>query len=86
MSFFPVKKSVIGEELQAHASGFWGLLPAFCRHPNDVHKKIQSLAKLIIPCIRKDACMLEDIAIALQVLSLIDYIFICEILFPDIFF
>ncbi|KAI3806558.1 hypothetical protein L1987_22467 [Smallanthus sonchifolius] len=63
-----VKKSVIGEELQANASGCWGLLPAFCRYPNDTHKNFQSLAKLLIPCIRKDAFMLEDIAIAMQFL------------------
>nr|XP_043635247.1 RRP12-like protein [Erigeron canadensis] len=63
-----VKKSVIREELQAHASGCWGLLPAFCRYPNDTHKKFQSLAELLIPCIRKDAFMLENIAIALQLL------------------
>ncbi|KAK9065755.1 hypothetical protein SSX86_015156 [Deinandra increscens subsp. villosa] len=63
-----VKNSVFGEELQAYASGCWGLLPAFCRYPNDTHKKFQSLAKLLIPCIRKDAFMLEDIAIAMQLL------------------
>ncbi|XP_071737567.1 uncharacterized protein [Rutidosis leptorrhynchoides] len=63
-----VKKSVTGEELQAYASGCWGLLPAFCRYPNDTHKKFQSLANLILPCIRKDAYMLENIAIALQLL------------------
>ncbi|KAJ0699848.1 putative armadillo-like helical protein [Helianthus annuus] len=63
-----VKKSVNGEELQAYASGCWGLLPAFCRYPNDTHKKFQSLTRLLIPCIRKDAFMLEDIAIAMQLL------------------
>lgn len=63
-----VKKSVTGEELQAHASGCWGLLPAFCRYPNDTHKNFQSLVELLIPCIRKDAIMLEHIAIALQLL------------------
>ncbi|RVW16609.1 Ribosomal RNA-processing protein 12 [Vitis vinifera] len=30
-----VKKSVIGEDLQAHAHGLWGLLPVFCRYPTD---------------------------------------------------
>ncbi|GJT73045.1 RRP12-like protein [Tanacetum coccineum] len=63
-----VKKSVIGEELHAHAIGCWGLLPAFCCYPNDTHKKFQSLVELLIPCIRKDAIMLEHIAIALQLL------------------
>ncbi|XP_076943019.1 uncharacterized protein LOC143613098 [Bidens hawaiensis] len=63
-----VKKSVIGGELQTHASVCWGLLPAFCRYPNDTQKKFQSLAKLLIPCIRKDAFMLEDIAVAVQLL------------------
>ncbi|KAI7740189.1 hypothetical protein M8C21_031103 [Ambrosia artemisiifolia] len=63
-----VKKSVSGEELQAYASGCWGLLPAFCRYPSDTHKKFQSLERLLIPCIRKDAFMLEDIAIAIQLL------------------
>nr|GEY52837.1 hypothetical protein [Tanacetum cinerariifolium] len=62
------KKSVIGEELHAHVIGCWGLLPAICRYPNDTHKKFQSLVELLIPCIRKDAIMLEHIAIALQLL------------------
>lgn len=69
VSFLPVKKSVIGGELQTYASGCWGLLPAFCRYPTDTHKKFRSLVKLLIPCIRKDAFMLEDIAIAVQVMS-----------------
>lgn len=72
----PVKKSVTGEELQAHASGCWGLFPAFCRYPNDTHKKFHSVAKFLLPCIRKDAYMLENIAIALQVMSLVDYVLI----------
>ncbi|XP_076884446.1 uncharacterized protein LOC143533613 [Bidens hawaiensis] len=62
-----VKKSVIEGELQTYASGCWALLPAFCRYPTD-HKKFRSLVKLLIPCIRKDAFMLEDIAIAVQLL------------------
>ncbi|KAL8261647.1 hypothetical protein R6Q59_025696 [Mikania micrantha] len=62
------KESVFGEELLAYANGCWGLLPAFCRYPNDTHKKFQYLVKLLIPCIRKDAFMLEDIAIAMQLL------------------
>ncbi|KAJ9565398.1 hypothetical protein OSB04_001364 [Centaurea solstitialis] len=61
-----VKKSVIREELQAHARGCWELLPAFCRYPHDMHKRFQSLAELLISCLRKDSFMLENIAIALQ--------------------
>ncbi|CAH1445714.1 unnamed protein product [Lactuca virosa] len=61
-----VKKSAIREQLQSHARGCWGLLPAFCCYPNDTYKKFGSLAKLLIPHIKKDAIMLEYIAIALQ--------------------
>lgn len=61
-----VKKSVIREELRAHARGCWELLPAFCRYPHDMHQNFQSLAKLLISCLRKDSFMLENIAIALQ--------------------
>ncbi|KAI3507537.1 hypothetical protein L1887_22524 [Cichorium endivia] len=61
-----VKKSAIRKQLQSHARDCWGLLPAFCHYSNDTYKKFGSLAKLLIPYIKKDAFMLEDIAIALQ--------------------
>ncbi|CAI9301356.1 unnamed protein product [Lactuca saligna] len=61
-----VKKSAIREQLQSNARGCWGLLPSFCCYPNDMYKKFGSLAKLLIPHIKKDAIMLEYIAIALQ--------------------
>ncbi|XP_024982279.1 RRP12-like protein isoform X1 [Cynara cardunculus var. scolymus] len=61
-----VKMSVIREELQAHARGCWELLPAFCRYPHDMHQNFQSLAKLLISCLRKDSFMLETVALALQ--------------------
>ncbi|PHT80655.1 hypothetical protein T459_13670 [Capsicum annuum] len=61
-----VKKSVIREELQAYARGCWGLLPAFCHCPSDVHKKAQALTTLLIPFLKEDSFMLEYISAALQ--------------------
>ncbi|KAI3472201.1 hypothetical protein Pfo_029689 [Paulownia fortunei] len=61
-----VKKSVIGQDLQAYAHGCWGLLPAFCRHPSDTYQSFGALAKLLIPFLKKDSFMLENIAIGLQ--------------------
>ncbi|KAG8367013.1 hypothetical protein BUALT_Bualt16G0028200 [Buddleja alternifolia] len=61
-----VKKSVIRQDLQAYAHGCWGLLPAFCRQPSDTHQSFGALAKLLIPFLKKDSFMLDDIAIALQ--------------------
>ncbi|MCD9643189.1 hypothetical protein HAX54_030409 [Datura stramonium] len=61
-----VKKSVIREELQAYARGCWGLLPAFCRCPSDFHKNAQALTTLLIPFLKEDSFMLENISAALQ--------------------
>ncbi|KAK0598624.1 hypothetical protein LWI29_036449 [Acer saccharum] len=63
-----VKKSDIGKDLQAHAHGLWGLLPAFCRYPNDTCQNCEPLAKLLITLLKKDSFMHENIAVALQVL------------------
>ncbi|XP_051138746.1 uncharacterized protein LOC127256667 isoform X2 [Andrographis paniculata] len=61
-----VKKSVIGQDLQAYARACWGLFPAFCRRPNDIHHSFEALAKLLIPFIKEKSFMLEDIAVGLQ--------------------
>ncbi|XP_074276821.1 uncharacterized protein LOC141600481 [Silene latifolia] len=61
-----VKKSVTGQDLQAHAQGLWGLLPAFCRHPTDISESFQSLSKLMLVQLKKDTTRHEDIAEALQ--------------------
>lgn len=63
----PVKKSVFQKDLQAHAHDLWGLLPAFCRKPVNMHKNIKSLVKLLIPFVKEDSFMIENIAISLQV-------------------
>ncbi|CAK7342600.1 unnamed protein product [Dovyalis caffra] len=63
-----VKKSVIGQDLQAHAHGLWGLLPAFCRYPVDTHKKFGSLAELMVTSLKKYSFMHQNITVALQVL------------------
>lgn len=63
-----VRKSVIGQDLQAHAHGLWGLLPAFCRYPVDTHKKFGALAELMITSLKKYSFMHQNIAVALQVL------------------
>ncbi|KAL3585314.1 hypothetical protein D5086_012181 [Populus alba] len=63
-----VRKSVIGQDLQAHAYGLWGLLPAFCRYPVDTHKKFGALAELMITSLKKYSFMHQNIAVALQVL------------------
>ncbi|KAL4558055.1 hypothetical protein LXL04_036251 [Taraxacum kok-saghyz] len=63
-----VKKSAIKEQLQSHVRDIWGLLPAFCRSPDDTYENFESLAKLMIPYIKKDAVMLQSIAISLQLL------------------
>jgi len=68
--FCPVRKSVIGQDLQAHAHGLWGLLPAFCRYPVDIHKKFGALAELMITSLKKYSFMHQNIAVALQVTSL----------------
>ncbi|XVF07210.1 hypothetical protein REPUB_Repub06bG0119000 [Reevesia pubescens] len=62
-----VKKSVIREDLQAHAHSLWGLLPAFCRYPIDMHKSFKSLAELLIDILKGDSLMHENIAVALQI-------------------
>ncbi|KAK1384617.1 NUC173 domain-containing protein [Heracleum sosnowskyi] len=61
-----VKKSVFQQDLQAHAHDLWGLLPAFCRNPVNMHKNIKSLVKLLIPFVKEDSFMIENIAISLQ--------------------
>lgn len=63
-----VKKSITGQDLQAHAQELWGLLPAFCRYPTDTCQNFGPLAKLLITLIKKDPSMHENIAVALQVL------------------
>ncbi|KAH9648509.1 NUC173 domain-containing protein [Citrus sinensis] len=63
-----VKKSITGQDLQAHAQELWGLLPAFCRYPTDTCQNFGPLAKLLITLIKKDPSMYETIAVALQVL------------------
>lgn len=68
-SFISVKKSVISQDLQAHAQALWGLLPAFCRYPTDTHQMFEPLAKLLITFL-KDSTMRENIAVALQVIFL----------------
>ncbi|WMV23855.1 hypothetical protein MTR67_017240 [Solanum verrucosum] len=66
ISVYPFKKSVIREELLAYARECWGLLPAFCRCPSDVHKNAQALTTLLIPFLKEDSFMLENISAALQ--------------------
>ncbi|CAI9761159.1 unnamed protein product [Fraxinus pennsylvanica] len=61
-----VKKTVIGQDLQAYARGCWELLPAFCCKPIDTSQNFGALAKLLIPFLKKDSSMLEDIVISLQ--------------------
>ncbi|KAH9679249.1 NUC173 domain-containing protein [Citrus sinensis] len=63
-----VKKSITGQDLQAHAQELWGLLPAFCGYPTDTRQNFRPLAKLLITLIKKDPSMHENIAVALQVL------------------
>lgn len=63
----PVKKSVIGQELQAYAHDCWGLLPAFCRGPTDIHQNFGALSKLLVPFLKKDSFILEKIAASLKV-------------------
>ncbi|XP_050227789.1 ribosomal RNA-processing protein 12 isoform X2 [Mercurialis annua] len=63
-----VKKSVIGEDLQAYAHGLWGLLPAFCNYPVDTHKKFGSLAQLLTTFLKEDSFMHQTIAVSLQTL------------------
>ncbi|KAJ6741796.1 ARM REPEAT SUPERFAMILY PROTEIN [Salix viminalis] len=63
-----VKKSVIGQDLQAHAHGLWGLLPAFCRYPVDTQNKFGTLTELMITSLKKYSFMNQNIAVALQVL------------------
>ncbi|XP_039024901.1 RRP12-like protein [Hibiscus syriacus] len=63
-----VKKSVIRQDLQAHAHSLLGLLPAFCHYPIDTHKKFKALAKLMIDTLKEDSLMNENIALAIQIL------------------
>ncbi|KAF3671587.1 hypothetical protein FXO37_07959 [Capsicum annuum] len=50
----------------AYARECWGLLPAFCRCPSDLHKKAQALTTLLIPFLKESSFMLENISAALQ--------------------
>ncbi|XP_057783845.1 uncharacterized protein LOC131001469 isoform X1 [Salvia miltiorrhiza] len=61
-----VKNSVIGQDLQAYAHGCWELLPAFCHWPIDTYQSFASLSELLIPFLKKDSFMIENIAISLQ--------------------
>ncbi|KAK6945286.1 putative domain NUC173 [Dillenia turbinata] len=61
------ENSVIKQELQAHARGLLGLIPAFCQYPTDTNQNFGSLAKFLITLL-KDSSMHESIATALQVL------------------
>ncbi|XVE61118.1 hypothetical protein DITRI_Ditri06bG0014200 [Diplodiscus trichospermus] len=63
-----VKKSVIRQDLQAHAHSLWGLLPAFCRYPIDTCKKFKALAELLIDIFKVDSLMHDNIAVAVQIL------------------
>lgn len=51
------------------AQELWGLLPSFCRYPNDTCQNFEPLAKLLITLI-KDPSMHENIALALQVICI----------------
>ncbi|KAG6694233.1 hypothetical protein I3842_09G038600 [Carya illinoinensis] len=62
------KKLAISQDLLAHAHDLWGLLPGFCRYPTDTYQNIGPLAEILIPLLKKDSFMHENIAIALQVL------------------
>ncbi|PHT37932.1 hypothetical protein CQW23_21505 [Capsicum baccatum] len=50
----------------AYARECWGLLPAFCCCPSDLHKKAQALTTLLIPFLKESSFMLENISAALQ--------------------
>ncbi|KAF3644006.1 hypothetical protein FXO38_20391 [Capsicum annuum] len=50
----------------AYARECWGLLPAFCRCPSDLHKKAQALTTLLSPFLKESSFMLENISAALQ--------------------
>ncbi|XP_022766661.1 RRP12-like protein [Durio zibethinus] len=63
-----VQKPVMRQDLLAHAHTLWGLLPAFCRYPIDMHKKIKVLTELLIDILKEDSLMHETIAVALQIL------------------
>lgn len=71
--FSPVKKSVIDQDLQAHAEGLWELLPAFCRHSTDTFQVFGSVAQLMIDFLKKDSFMHECIVVALKVILLLTY-------------
>ncbi|XP_010247513.1 PREDICTED: RRP12-like protein [Nelumbo nucifera] len=62
-----VKKASLRHDLQSYAHGFWGLLPSFCRYPTDIDQEFETLAKLFIAFLKKDASYVhENIATALQ--------------------
>ncbi|XP_057783850.1 uncharacterized protein LOC131001469 isoform X2 [Salvia miltiorrhiza] len=50
----------------AYAHGCWELLPAFCHWPIDTYQSFASLSELLIPFLKKDSFMIENIAISLQ--------------------
>ncbi|KAL5539474.1 hypothetical protein UlMin_042962 [Ulmus minor] len=61
-------KKTTGQDLQAHAHDLFGLLPAFCRYPTDLHQNIGPLAKVLIKFLKKHSFMLENVVVAIQVL------------------
>ncbi|KAL6505963.1 hypothetical protein OROHE_022682 [Orobanche hederae] len=61
-----VKKSVIGQDLQAYAHGCWGLFPAFCRQPSDTYQSFGVLVECLIPFLKKNSFKLESITVGLQ--------------------
>ncbi|XP_017977564.1 PREDICTED: RRP12-like protein isoform X2 [Theobroma cacao] len=70
-SIVPLAKSfqlASSKDLQDRAHGLWGLLPAFCRYPIDMHKTFKALAELLIDILKEDSFMHENIASALQIL------------------
>ncbi|XP_023521029.1 RRP12-like protein [Cucurbita pepo subsp. pepo] len=63
-----VKKAATRKNLQTCAHKLWRLLPAFCRHPSDMHQSLGMLTELIITLLKEGSFMHEDIAVALQIL------------------
>lgn len=62
------KKIATCKNLRTCACNLWRLLPAFCRHPSDLHRRMGMLSELLITLLKEDSFMHEDIAVALQVL------------------
>lgn len=75
---FSVKSITIGKDLQSHANALWGLLPAFCRHPNDTYQNFGPLAEVFVTFLKEDSFMHENVAVALQVISCLSEIITFE--------